>query len=147
MSSAGGSPGSEGVDSFWFRCVDVREDEAGKDGGATHNCGGNATPMGLVICLGGTQGRPACRSPTLGSGTQSRWDWGEAEVKWAVLGDPGRCSGLRCSVGTRGEGERGDERVVGGCSPGLWQGGDGLYGGAECVKGKETGLLSLRAIW
>jgi hypothetical protein len=68
--------------------ADVREDEFGKRGGAMRHGGEDATPMGLGICLGGTQGRSACRSPTLGLGTQSRWDWGEAEVKWAVLGDP-----------------------------------------------------------
>ena len=94
--------------------------------------------------LGGTQGRPACRSPTLGSGTQSLWDWGEAEVKWAVLGDPERCSDIRCPVGTRGEGEWGDEKAVGGGSPGLWQGRDSVVSGVtECVKGKETGLFVL----
>ncbi len=60
------------------------------------------------------------------AGTQPRWDWGEAEVKWAVLGDPERCSDIRCPVGTRGEGEWGDEKAVGGGSLGLWQGGDGL---------------------
>jgi hypothetical protein len=27
-------------------------------------------------CWEGTQGRPSCRRPTLGWGTQSRWDWG-----------------------------------------------------------------------
>ncbi len=27
---------------------------------------GDATPLGLVIFLGGTQGRPACGRPTLG---------------------------------------------------------------------------------
>ncbi len=36
---------------------------------------GDATPLGLMICWEGTQGRPLCRWPTLGSGTQSRWDW------------------------------------------------------------------------
>jgi hypothetical protein len=38
----------------------------------------DATPLGLAGVVGETQGRPACRSPTLGSGTQSRWDWGDA---------------------------------------------------------------------
>ena len=36
----------------------------------------DATPLGLGGVVVETQGRPACRSPTLGSGTQSRWDWG-----------------------------------------------------------------------
>ena len=45
--------------------------------------GGDACPMGLGICWGGTQGGPACRSPTLGLGTQSRWDWGAGELMGA----------------------------------------------------------------
>jgi hypothetical protein len=36
----------------------------------------DATPMGLGICCGETQGRPLFRRPTLGLGTQSLWDWG-----------------------------------------------------------------------
>ncbi len=36
---------------------------------------GDATPLGLVDIGGGTQGRPSCLRPTLGLGTQSRWDW------------------------------------------------------------------------
>ena len=36
---------------------------------------GDATPLGLVVIGGGTQGRPSCLRPTLGRGTQSRWDW------------------------------------------------------------------------
>jgi hypothetical protein len=36
---------------------------------------GDATPLGLLVIGGGTQGRPSCLRPTLGWGTQSRWDW------------------------------------------------------------------------
>ena len=58
-----------------------------------------------------------------------------------MLGDPERCSDIRCPVGTRGEGERGDERAVGGGSPGLWQGrGRCCYGGGV-GEGNETGLF------
>jgi hypothetical protein len=32
--------------------------------------------LGLGGVVAATQGRPAWRSPTLGWGTQSRWDWG-----------------------------------------------------------------------
>jgi hypothetical protein len=45
-----------------------------------------------------------------------------------------------------GEGEWSDEKAVGGGSPGLWQGRDGVVSGVtECVKGKETGLFVLVA--
>ena len=37
---------------------------------------GDATLSGLMVIRGYTQGRPAWRRPTLGFGTQSRWDWG-----------------------------------------------------------------------
>ncbi len=37
--------------------------------------------MGLGICWGWTQGRPSCRRPTLGWGTQSRWDWGADDFR------------------------------------------------------------------
>jgi hypothetical protein len=51
-------------------------------------------------------------------------------------------AGIRCPVGTRGVGEWGDEKAIGGGSPGLWQGRDGVVSGVtECVKGKETGLF------
>jgi len=51
-------------------------------------------------------------------------------------------AGIRCPVGTRGEGEWGDEKAIGGGSPGQWQGRDGVVSGVtECVKGKETGLF------
>jgi len=36
---------------------------------------GDATPLGLCVSVGGTQGRPSCLRPTLGWGTQSRWVW------------------------------------------------------------------------
>ncbi len=64
------------IDSFLVGRADVREDEFGKRGGAMRHGGEDATPMGLGICWEGTQGRSACRSPTLGLGTQSLWDWG-----------------------------------------------------------------------
>ena len=44
---------------------------------------GDATPLGLLVIGCGTQGRPSCLRPTLGWGTQSRWDWrgsGKCEV-------------------------------------------------------------------
>ncbi len=37
---------------------------------------GTQPTLGLGICWGWTQGRPSCLRPTLGFGTQSRWDWG-----------------------------------------------------------------------
>jgi hypothetical protein len=38
---------------------------------------GDATPVGVGdILVWWTQGRPTWCRPTLGSGTQSRWDWG-----------------------------------------------------------------------
>jgi hypothetical protein len=44
--------------------------------------------------MGETQGRPSCRRPTLGWGTQSRWDWG---CCWE--GTQGRPSFLRPTLG------------------------------------------------
>ncbi len=42
---------------------------------------GTQPRLGLWGVVGETQGRPACRSPTLGFGTQSRWDWGDAGIE------------------------------------------------------------------
>ena len=123
--------------------ADVREDEFGKRGGAMRHGGEDATPMGLGICLGGTQGRPAWRSPTLGSGTQSRWDWGAGELMGGVGGPRAVLwAGIRCPVGTRGVGEWGDEKAIGGGSPGQRQGRNGVVSGVtECVKGQRDRAL------
>jgi len=54
----------------------VLKSRSGRDDGGA-GLARDATPLGLAGVVGETQGRPACRSPTLGSGTQSRWDWGD----------------------------------------------------------------------